>query len=989
MAEYNLGRVAFVDKGAYSLEETYNKWDFVTTVDSTYLFIGITPQIGKPVTDTSFWRCIADGKPATLAAAAATLAKEAANSAATLANEKAALAQSNATLANTKAGLANDAAVLATDKAALADSKATLANDKAILAQSAADNANAKAAEVTAAVLSAGSLGSIKPTDAAPTPARNGNYTFSIGGNKPAWLTAEAGITTVKAGDGVAVVYTEPSGYSYTHVDVSSDFVTIQRLTNLGYIYKGVATPSTTPGTPDGVLFYLASNYGTYSNFGGISLNFGEVAILIYNGGWSKQLLDVSSNEITNNRINLKPTWTNNFYYKYVDSTVTIFSDSQNRFSISDLRVSEGMYYEIKIWIYNYAATMLLIVDESNNLISNITGTTNGLVTIKGYIPANGHKLLLSNNYPNLANNDVLIYLNGSKQIFQNKKDIATNTANIATINQGNVNGYKALSPTWELGYYNINNSPTGVIGDPIYHNTTTSGAYYGTVIAVTSGEKYKFKVGTAHTHTSANGVLCLTADSSNNTVRNLTVSGINEQEITIQTGEVYLYLSNEVSVVAMADVYLKQYSLYIIPDIEQRVTDIESSILSTKDYQITGDIVTDANSFTLTTSTNDDLNLAVFTPIKNAWSVKCNYETVSGNNNAGVIFKNLRTKELIQVKMSGSNILCREYYKKTWNLVSTLTPSSINTTGILAVQKSGNKYIVFLDNVLVGSFDSNLFGYNSKLSAGISIENVTNNSKISEIKVIERKKSYAFFSIDDVVSEFQDIDTNSYASIFDNSFFALLKSWNEEYGIKVICNCFYKYNSADTWSLSDMPDTWKDEFTANSSWLKFTFHGYSYESAFPNGVSDWELVLGEIERFAGIACVSGFARTHGFGGSNAIFAAIKSGNYDLNGLSTADDSRAATGLTTNEAAILETCDDYYNYARDIYYVQSENRIDGSTSASFISTYLKPLLKSKNEQNIINLFGHNIYIVPNATAYGEIFAYLNSLNIRWDFIDNN
>ena len=66
------------------------------------------------------------------------------------------------------------------------------------------------------------SLGSIKPTDAAPTPARNGNYTFSIGGDKPAWLTAEAGVTTVKASDGVSVVYTAPSSYSYTHVDVMS-----------------------------------------------------------------------------------------------------------------------------------------------------------------------------------------------------------------------------------------------------------------------------------------------------------------------------------------------------------------------------------------------------------------------------------------------------------------------------------------------------------------------------------------------------------------------------------------------------------------------------------------------------------------------------------------------------------------------------------------------------------------------------------------------
>lgn len=76
--------------------------------------------------------------------------------------------------------------------------------------------------EAKADASTGGSLGSIKPTDAAPTPARNGNYTFSIGGNKPAWLTAEAGVTEVKAGDGVAVVYTEPSGYSYTHVDTGS-----------------------------------------------------------------------------------------------------------------------------------------------------------------------------------------------------------------------------------------------------------------------------------------------------------------------------------------------------------------------------------------------------------------------------------------------------------------------------------------------------------------------------------------------------------------------------------------------------------------------------------------------------------------------------------------------------------------------------------------------------------------------------------------------
>lgn len=74
MAEYNLGRVAFLDRGVFSPTETYNKWDFVTNIDSTYLCISTVAITGQDVLDTTYWKCIADGKPATLAAAAANLA---------------------------------------------------------------------------------------------------------------------------------------------------------------------------------------------------------------------------------------------------------------------------------------------------------------------------------------------------------------------------------------------------------------------------------------------------------------------------------------------------------------------------------------------------------------------------------------------------------------------------------------------------------------------------------------------------------------------------------------------------------------------------------------------------------------------------------------------------------------------------------------------------------------------------------------------------
>ena len=64
-----------------------------------------------------------------------------------------------------------------------------------------------------------------------------------------------------------------------------------------GYQYVGVATPSTNPGTPDQNVFYIAATAGAYSNFGSIVLADGEVAILKYNGSWSKDATGVASEE--------------------------------------------------------------------------------------------------------------------------------------------------------------------------------------------------------------------------------------------------------------------------------------------------------------------------------------------------------------------------------------------------------------------------------------------------------------------------------------------------------------------------------------------------------------------------------------------------------------------------------------------------------------------------------------------------------------------
>ena len=65
---------------------------------------------------------------------------------------------------------------------------------------------------------------------------------------------------------------------------------------NAGYLYAGVATPTTDPGVPNAKVFYIANGKGTYTNFGGIEVNEDEVVLLIFEDAWAKVLTGIASN---------------------------------------------------------------------------------------------------------------------------------------------------------------------------------------------------------------------------------------------------------------------------------------------------------------------------------------------------------------------------------------------------------------------------------------------------------------------------------------------------------------------------------------------------------------------------------------------------------------------------------------------------------------------------------------------------------------------
>lgn len=76
---------------------------------------------------------------------------------------------------------------------------------------------------------------------------------------------------------------------------------------NAGYLYKGIANPSTDPGTPDQNVFYLAAQAGTYTNFNSFEVGKNEIGVFYYNTEWRVSKiytqLPISDNDTINQYI--------------------------------------------------------------------------------------------------------------------------------------------------------------------------------------------------------------------------------------------------------------------------------------------------------------------------------------------------------------------------------------------------------------------------------------------------------------------------------------------------------------------------------------------------------------------------------------------------------------------------------------------------------------------------------------------------------------
>ena len=120
-------------------------------------------------------------------------------------------------------------------------------------------------------------------------------------------------------------------------------------------------------------------------------------------------------------------------------------------------------------------------------------------------------------------------------------------------------------------------------------------------------------------------------------------------------------------------------------------------------------------------------------------------------------------------------------------------------------------------------------------------------------------------FSVDDNIEFLKDLGTapQQYDSLFDHWYLAFWRRMHEQFGAKVHINIYYQTVARD-FTIAGMPDKWRREWEANSDWLHLSFHALQNkpdriyrDAAYEQIARDFELVMAEIERFAGEAVTS------------------------------------------------------------------------------------------------------------------------------------
>lgn len=189
-------------------------------------------------------------------------------------------------------------------------------------------------------------------------------------------------------------------------------------------------------------------------------------------------------------------------------------------------------------------------------------------------------------------------------------------------------------------------------------------------------------------------------------------------------------------------------------------------------------------------------------------------------------------------------------------------------------------------------------------------------------------------FSCDDTYACLYDLIQNgsSYSSIFDNSFFASLKTCHDKTGACFTLNTFNTETTVPDYDISNVPSTFQSEFQANKSWLRFAFHAEDDKTYCKNitaeaALASYNKFVSAIYKLTGdYECIDTITRL-GFFSSNLENALVfKNAEHGIIGLLSADDTRTSYYLTNEQSEIARLKGKYYDLDNELIFIKTLNR---------------------------------------------------------------
>ena len=248
-------------------------------------------------------------------------------------------------------------------------------------------------------------------------------------------------------------------------------------------------------------------------------------------------------------------------------------------------------------------------------------------------------------------------------------------------------------------------------------------------------------------------------------------------------------------------------------------------------------------------------------------------------------------------------------------------------------------------------------------------------------LEIVENSKKntakFAHFSFDDVRFCMIDLmnNANTYTSIFDNPFFAMLKEIHDACGAIFSLYLFLVNTDSD---ISDYPSKFATEFMSNSDWLKFGIHqggtNYANTSA-ETALSDYNTFTSNIVRICGtVDVIDRCPRLGNFAGNLDSVLAMREANAGIVGLLSAYDTRDSYYLTSEESEYTFKHGKYVDTANRLTFYRTIKTFEVSNPSTAL-----PALKTLAGVNGSN---YAIMMMHEYAVYTDEYELINDMKTR-------